>query len=52
MIWSASVTGRGTHDEMLRRHEGYARLYSLHRERPSVGASLSTGAVPSGESLR
>jgi ABC-type multidrug transport system fused ATPase/permease subunit len=40
------ITGRGTHDEMLRRHEGYARLYSLHRERPSVGASPSTGAVP------
>jgi len=38
------ITGIGTHQELLARHEGYARLYSLTRERPSA-AEPSAGSV-------
>jgi ABC-type multidrug transport system fused ATPase/permease subunit len=38
------ITGSGTHDELLRQHEGYARMYRLHRERTSAGAEPSPSA--------
>jgi ABC-type multidrug transport system fused ATPase/permease subunit len=34
------ITGVGTHEKLLDVHEGYARLYRLHRERPSAGSLL------------
>src|SRR5581483_897403 len=38
------ITGIGTHADLLRRHEGYARLYALNRERPSA-AEPSAGSL-------